>query len=124
VLIAGPDVPGGFPVGLATGLPAGARLLWQVPPEALRVRPGTSPSGANGSAVDLGPGRVTDVVDLGRAVEVVVALASGIELRSRVLAVPDLGVGAVCRLEADAEAVSVWPKSALTETRSDTARLV
>ena len=71
----GPGVPGGgVPVDLATGLPAGARLLWQVPPEALRVRPGPSPSGATGSTVDLGRGRVTDVVDLGRTVEVVVVL--------------------------------------------------
>ena len=39
--------------------PSGARLLWHVPPEALRVRPDSSPPGANGSTVDLGPGRVT-----------------------------------------------------------------
>jgi ABC-type sulfate/molybdate transport systems ATPase subunit/ABC-type sulfate transport system permease component len=115
---------GGVPMSLATGLPAGARLLWQVPPEALRVRVGPSPSGANGSAVDLGQGRVTDIVELGRTVEVVVVLSSGIELRSRTLEAPDLGVGAACRVETDREAVSVWSKSAVTETRGDTARLV
>ena len=80
VLLAGGDrvasvSGGGVPVGLATGLSAGARLLWQVPPEALRVRPGPSPLGANGSTVDFGRGRVTDIVDLGRTVEVVVELA-------------------------------------------------
>jgi ABC-type Fe3+/spermidine/putrescine transport system ATPase subunit/ABC-type sulfate transport system permease component len=105
----GPGVPGGdVPVGLATGLPAGARLLWQVPPEALRVRPGPSPSGGNGSTVDLGRGRVTDIIDLGRTVEVVVMLSAGIELRARTLEVPDLSVGAVCRVETDRAAVSVW----------------
>jgi ABC-type Fe3+/spermidine/putrescine transport system ATPase subunit len=105
-----PGVPGyGVPVGLATGLPAGARLLWQVPPEALRVRPGPSLSGAHGSTFDLGQGRVTDIIDLGRAVEVVVLLSSGIELRARTLEVPDLSVGAACRVETDTEAVSVWP---------------
>jgi ABC-type sulfate/molybdate transport systems ATPase subunit/ABC-type sulfate transport system permease component len=99
----------GVPAGLATALPAGARLLWQVPPEALRVRQGPSPSGARGSTVDLGQGRVTDIVDLGRTVEVVVVLpSSGIELRARSLEVPDLSVGADCRVETDAEAVSVW----------------
>jgi len=119
-----PGVPDdGVPVGLATGLPAGARLLWQVPPEALRVRPGPSPSGANGSAVDLGRGRVTDVVDLGRTVEVVVVLSSGIELRARTLEVPDLSVGAACQVETDADAVSVWLKSEVTGTRDDVARL-
>jgi hypothetical protein len=52
---------------------------------------------------------VTDVVDLGRTVEVVVRLSSGIELRARTLEVPDLTVGTACRVETDAEAVSVWP---------------
>jgi ABC-type Fe3+/spermidine/putrescine transport system ATPase subunit/ABC-type molybdate transport system permease subunit len=120
----GPGVPGsGAPVGLATGLPAGARLLWQVPPEALRLRLGPSPSDGNGSAVDLGGGRVTDIIDLGRTVEVVVWLSSGIELRARTLEVPELSVGAACRVEADREAVSVWSESAVTGTRRDTARL-
>jgi len=120
-----PGVPGdGLLAGLATGLPAGARLLWQVPAEALRVRSGPSPSGANGSAVDFGQGRVSDVIDLGRTVEVVVALSSGIELRARTLEVPDLSVGAACRVETDAEAVSVWSEPQDTETRGDPARLV
>jgi ABC-type Fe3+/spermidine/putrescine transport system ATPase subunit len=121
----GPGVPGGgFPVGLATGLPAGARLLWQVPPEALRVRPGPSPSGGNGSTVDLGRGRVTDIIDLGRTVEVVVVLSSGIELRARTLEVPDLSVGATCRVETDRGALSVWSEPTGTGTRGDAARLV
>jgi ABC-type Fe3+/spermidine/putrescine transport system ATPase subunit len=105
-----PGVPvGGVPADLATAVSAGARLLWHVPPEALRVRLGPSPSDANGSAVDLGRGRVTDIVDLGRTVEVVVMLSSGIELRARALEVPDLSVGDACRAETDAEALSVWP---------------
>ena len=121
----GPGVPGGgVPVGLATGLPAGARLLWQVPPEAVQVRPGPSPSGGNGPTVDLGPGRVTDIIDLGRTVEVVVLLSSGIELRARTLEVPDLSVGAACRVETDRRAVSVWSESAVTGTPGDTTRLV
>jgi ABC-type Fe3+/spermidine/putrescine transport system ATPase subunit len=115
---------GGVAVGLATGLPPGARLLWQVPPEALRVRSGRSPSGANGSAVDFGRGWVADVIDLGRTVEVVVALSSGIELRVRTLEVPDLSAGAACRVETDAEAVSVWSGPEVTGTRGDPARLV
>jgi ABC-type Fe3+/spermidine/putrescine transport system ATPase subunit len=105
---------GGVPVGLPTGLPAGDRLLWQVPPEALRIRPGASRSAANGSAVDLGRGRVTDIIDLGRTVEVVVALSSGIELRARTLNLPDLSVGADCRVETDADAVSVWSEPSAT----------
>jgi molybdate transport system permease protein len=110
-------VPGSsVPVGLATGLPAGTRLLWQVPPEALRVLPGPSPSGAHGPAVDLGQGRVTDVIDLGRTVEVAVELSSGLELRARTLDVPDLSVGDGCRVETDPEAVSVWCEPAVAGT--------
>jgi ABC-type sulfate/molybdate transport systems ATPase subunit/ABC-type sulfate transport system permease component len=128
VLLVGADralsVPGGdVPVSFATGLSAGTRLLWQVPPEGLRVRSGPSPSGANGSTVDFGRGQVTDIVDLGRTVEVVVALASGLELRARTLQVPDLSVGAACRVETDTEAVSVWSEAAVTGTRGDPARL-
>ena len=121
------SVPAGVPVGLATGLPIGARLLWQVPAEALRVRSGPSPSGANGSAVDFGLGRVADVIDLGRTVEVVVALSSGLELRARSLEMPDLSVGAACRIETDWEAVSVWSEPEVAETqgvRDDPAPLV
>jgi ABC-type sulfate/molybdate transport systems ATPase subunit/ABC-type sulfate transport system permease component len=128
VLLAGrdgsPGVPGGgVPVGRATGLDPGARLLWQVPPEALRVRSGPSPPGADGSAVDFGPGLVTDVVDLGRTVEMVVELSCGLELRARTLEVPDLSVGAACRVAADAEAVSVWSAPGLAGARGDPARL-
>jgi molybdate transport system permease protein len=119
-------LPGGAPGdsapgGLATGLPAGGRLLWQVPPEALRVRPGPSAPAVNGSPVELGQGQVTDIVDLGRSVEVVVLLSSGIELRARSLDVPDLSVGAACRVETDRDAVSVWPEPAETGTDGDTA---
>jgi ABC-type sulfate/molybdate transport systems ATPase subunit/ABC-type sulfate transport system permease component len=128
VLLAGrdgsPGVPGGgVPVGRATGLAPGARLLWQVPPEALRVRSGPSPSGADGPAVDFGPGLVTDVVDLGRTVEMVVQLSCGLELRARTIEVPDLSAGAACRVAADAEAVSVWPAPGLAGARGDPARL-
>jgi molybdate transport system permease protein len=129
VLLAGrncaPGVPdGGVPASLATGLPAGSRLLWQVPPEALRVRSVPPPSSGNGSAIDLGQGRVTDVVDLGRTVEILVELSCGLELRARTLQVPDLTVGADCWVETDPEAVSVWSEPEVTETGGDPARLV
>jgi len=104
-------VPVDLPVGLAGGLPVGTRLLWQVPPEAVRVRQGESSSSAGRPAVDLGPGLVTDVIDLGRTVEVVVELSSGVELRARTFELPDLSAGAACRVTTEAEAVSVWPQA-------------
>jgi ABC-type Fe3+/spermidine/putrescine transport system ATPase subunit/ABC-type sulfate transport system permease component len=112
----GPGFPGdGVPVGLVTGLPSGARLLWQVPPEALRVRLGPWLPDGNSPTLDLGPGRVTDIIDLGRTIELVVVLSSGIELRARTLEMPDFSVGAACRVETDRDAVSVWPQAAVTE---------
>lgn len=58
--------------------PAGTPLLWHVPPEALRVSTGPPSASTNGHGiVDLGQGRVVDVIDLGRTVEVVVAMAFG-----------------------------------------------
>jgi ABC-type sulfate/molybdate transport systems ATPase subunit/ABC-type sulfate transport system permease component len=102
---------GGLPVGLLADQPAAADLLWQVPPEAARVRPESPPPpSAPASTVDLGRGQVVDIIDLGRTVEVVVELATGLELRARTLEPPELSVGAACRVEADAEAVSVWRK--------------
>ncbi|MGH2872785.1 MAG: TOBE domain-containing protein, partial [Solirubrobacteraceae bacterium] len=113
----------GIPVARAGDLPAGADVLWQVPPEAVRVVPQPAPS-ANVSTVDLGRGRVTDIVDLGRTVELVVELAAGGELRARALDAPDLAVGASCRLEADVQAVSLWRKPADPGAGVDTAALV
>jgi ABC-type sulfate/molybdate transport systems ATPase subunit/ABC-type sulfate transport system permease component len=107
----------GVPAGLDTGLPTGTRLLWQVPPEALRVSTKPSVPGASGSTVDLGRGRVTDIVDLGRTVEVVAELSAGLELRSRTREVPELSVGDACRMETDMEAVSFWPEPASTGSR-------
>jgi hypothetical protein len=56
-----------------------------------------------------------------------VALSSGLELRARSLELPDLTVGAACRVETDTEAVSVWsaPEAAGTKgVRDDPAPLV
>ncbi len=112
----GPGFPGdGAPVGLVTGLPSGARLLWQVPPEALRVRLGPWLPDGDSPTLDLGRGRVTDIIDLGRTIELVVVVSSGIELRARTLEMPDFSVGAACRVETDRDAVSVWPEAAVTE---------
>jgi len=104
---------GGVPAQLATGLPAGAVQLWQVPPEAVQVSPDGSPSRSGPATVDLGHARVTDIVDLGRSVEIVVELVGGRELRARVLELPDLTIGVACRLQTDADAVSVWPVPAV-----------
>ena len=99
---------GGVPAGFTTDLPAGTPVLWQVPPEAIRVDTQTAPPRGDRSSVELGLGLVTDVIDLGRTVELVVALDGGRELRARAVELPDLIVGSRCRVEADADALSAW----------------
>ncbi len=108
--VAGDGAP---PVGVTTDLEPGTRLLWQVPTDALRVLPpDPSPSDTGGATTSLGDGLVTDVIDLGRTVEVVVSLHRGVQLRARSRALPDLSVGAACRVETDPDAVSVWSAAA------------
>jgi len=109
---------GTLEVGLATGLLAGARVLFQVPPEALRIRTGSSPTRINDGSFDLGRGRVSDIIDFGRTVEVVVELGPGIELRARTNEIPDLSVGAPCWVATEVGDVSFWPNPSLNETRA------
>lgn len=107
--------------GLAHTLPAGTPLLWQVPPEALRVSVGPASAGSNGNSIDLGRGRVADIIDLGRTVEVVVSTAAGGELHARTLELPDLTVGSNCHVETAADAVSVWPQRGASPAAVSTA---
>jgi hypothetical protein len=44
----------------------------------------------------------------------VVVVSSGIELRARTFELPELIVGATCRVETDPDAVSVWSVPAVT----------
>jgi ABC-type sulfate/molybdate transport systems ATPase subunit/ABC-type sulfate transport system permease component len=91
-----------------TGLPAGTAVLWQAPAEAVGVdAPGNGDS-AQRWAVDLGVGVVTDVVDLGRVVEVTVNLGDAVELRSRTAALVDLGPGSACQVRIDGGALTLW----------------
>ena len=91
--------------------------LWQVAPEALRLRPEVSPASGDAGPGDLGLGRVTDIIDLGRTTEVVVALTGDIELRARTAEIPDLQIGDGCRVTADPDAVSTWKGAGDAERR-------
>lgn len=79
---------GAAPVRAATGeLAAGTRVHWSVVPEAIgveRPRP------------DLVAAHVRDLADLGAAVEVVVELENGPELRARLADDPGVAIGARC----------------------------
>jgi molybdate transport system permease protein len=103
----GTSLPG---VALTGTYPAGTRLLWQIPPEAVRVSPAKrQPLGEPRAGATAAPARVADIIDLGRTVEVWITLASGEELRARATTMPDLPVGSTCHVEVPAEAITVWP---------------
>jgi molybdate transport system permease protein len=94
------------PLQVATGFPAGTRLLWRAAPEGLRLTP---PLGARASGnIALGTGTVTEVIDLGRVIELTVAVGPGLELRARSLADLGLEPGSTCRVDVDVDAMSVW----------------
>jgi ABC-type sulfate/molybdate transport systems ATPase subunit/ABC-type sulfate transport system permease component len=97
-----------LPEGTGDRLATGARRLWQVPPEAVRVRAEGSTSPGDSSALQLGRGQISDIIDLGRSVRVLVRLHDGRELRSQSLELPDVTVGAACTVETDRDALSVW----------------
>jgi len=81
----------------APAIPQGTSVLWQVPPEAVGVVPG----GADGS--------ITDVIDLGRSVEVLLTLAGGQQLRARLLDASQLAIGDSCRVDVPPDAITIWP---------------
>ncbi len=106
------DIPALVPTAPSARAPGGGPVLWHVPPEALRIHPTIS---GNGSAVNIGEGKVTDIIDLGRSVEVVVRLTNGTEIRARMLDLPALAVGSPCLVQTDADAVSTWTQSPTPE---------
>ena len=62
-------------------------------------------------------GVITDIADLGTAVEYFVGINSDLELKSRAATPLPLQIGDVCRVEMDPGAVHVWT----VESRSDAA---
>lgn len=90
----------------------GGQVLWHVPPEALRIYPTADD---DGTAVSIGEGEVTDIIDLGRSVEVVVRLTNGSDIRARMLDLPALTIGSYCSVQTDADAISVWTHSGTRE---------
>ncbi len=83
-------------------LPPGRPVLWSVPPHLVTVdRPGTDPFAHRGV--------VTDVIDLGTSVELIVELETGLELISRGTDPVVTRAGEACSVQLDPAAISVWP---------------
>jgi molybdate transport system permease protein len=89
---------------------AGAEVLWSIRPERVMIarapnstQPGDVPSGTALLAT------VTDIADVGTAVDFFVALNADLELQARLPEPIDLEVGASCSVKMAPEAISLWP---------------
>jgi molybdate transport system permease protein len=80
-----------------TAFPAGVDVLWCVRPEQIDI----SDSGRY-------PAQIVDVARLGAATAVEVRLDHGAALHIRTLKSIDLSIGAVCRIDIDPSAITVW----------------
>jgi molybdate transport system permease protein len=100
-------------LNVATGFPAGTSLLWRAAPEGFRLTPPLGDGARLLGTVDLGTGTVVEVIDLGRVIELTVAVGPGLELRARSVADLGLAPGSTCRVGVDVDAVSVWEVPAL-----------
>jgi len=107
------------PLKVATGLPAGTSVLWRAAPEGLRLTPPLAARAELLGTVDIGTGIVTEVIDLGRVIELTVTIGAGLELRVRSIADLGLAPGATCQVGVDADAASVWEARAPDDVRSD-----
>ncbi|WP_249009188.1 ATP-binding cassette domain-containing protein [Conexibacter sp. DBS9H8] len=91
----------------------GGRLLWRIAPTALALsaleEPGAGrPATAADLNLELGPGTILDVIDLGVSVEVIVALSAGPQLRLRRPTPPAIERGSRVSVSARRSGLTVW----------------
>ena len=92
-------VSGGVRIAASTGeLGPATQVLWSIRPERVSL------SDSGGIS-----GTVSDVVDVGTAVDLYISMAAGIEIHARTTDNGGFEVGGACQLELPSEAISVWP---------------
>ncbi len=89
------------------GLAEGARVAWSVRPERLGV---VTPSEVRARPdVSALRGRLSDLADVGTALDLFVTVGADVELQVRVAGPVELSVGDECAVLVPADAVSLWP---------------
>jgi molybdate transport system permease protein len=78
----------------------GTAVLWSIRPERVLLP-------ATGGLA----GTVTDVADVGTAVDVFISLTLHLEIQARVVGQVDLEAGSPCHVELPTEAITVWPEA-------------
>jgi ABC-type Fe3+/spermidine/putrescine transport system ATPase subunit/ABC-type sulfate transport system permease component len=93
-----------------TGLAVGTRVAWSIRPERVKVRSNTLTGDgedlANSAAL---PGTLSDVADIGTALDLFVALSPHLELQIRTTEPLTMAVGDRCRVVLARDFLTVWP---------------
>jgi molybdate transport system permease protein len=99
---------GGTVIAVDTdGMAPGAEVLWSIRPEQVIVR--TLDDRASFDPADEGlVGTLSDIADVGTAVDLFVTLNDQFELHARVVDPVELSVGQRCRVVMDRSAISLW----------------
>jgi ABC-type Fe3+/spermidine/putrescine transport system ATPase subunit len=92
------------------GFAVGTRVAWSIRPERVKVRstnlPGDGEELVNDAAL---PGTLSDIADVGTALDLFVALSPHLELQVRTTEPITLAVGDQCRVVLARDFLTVWP---------------
>lgn len=112
------DAYGAFITVNTVDLPVGAAVLWSIGPEHVAISSieGSNPSRRTDVAL---LGTVTDVADVGTAVELFIPITDELEIQARTSDPVDFQVGTRCRIELPPEMISLWAASASLNTDPD-----
>jgi molybdate transport system permease protein len=93
--------------------PAGSAVFWSIRPERISISGDSSPRDRDWIDPSVVvQGTVSDMADVGTAVDYFVALNADIELQVRLAEPIELQVGDACRVVMASEAISLWPAPA------------
>ncbi len=104
------DACGAFIAVDTIDLPVGAAVLWSIRPEHVAIS-STEGSSQSGHADVALLGTITDIADVGTAIDLFIAITGELEIQARTLDPVDFQVGTRCRVELPPEAISLWAVS-------------
>lgn len=106
------DAQGALITTKVTDLPPGQSVLWSIRPERVRVSRTNDLSQSRQDEVGTTlVGTLVDVVDIGTAFDLFIAIAPELEIQARTADLIDYYAGGRCRIELPVDAISLWPTS-------------
>jgi ABC-type Fe3+/spermidine/putrescine transport system ATPase subunit/ABC-type sulfate transport system permease component len=105
-----------------TDLAPGSSVLWSIRPERVTVAAALDPGESTGDALGAPlTGTISDVADVGTAVDVFITVTDDLELQARTPDLLNLTVGDRCRIVLAPDAISMWAAEPLGPTLSSIA---